>query len=386
MRLLHLIPSLNPEYGGTVEGLKQLAAALTVQGHQVEIATLDVPGSPWGNMASVPVHDLGPGKLNYRYSGKLVPWLRDNARNFDAVIVEGLWQFPGYAARKALRGLGIPYFVFAHGMLDPWFRQTYPLKHLKKWLYWPWAEYRVLRDANAVLFTSEEEKILARQSFWLYRCREAVVSYGAAAPAGNLAQQREAFYAAYPDLRGKRLLLFLSRIHEKKGCDMLTEAFARIAARDPALHLVMAGPDQTGLKKDLVSLSKRSGAEHRITWTGMISGDLKWGAYAAADAFILPSHQENFGMVVAEALACGVPVLISDKVNIWREVEADGAGMVAPDTLAGSVELLEKWLELDATARAAMRQRAAACFASRFDMAQVARNLSAIIGECREPV
>ena len=79
-----------------------------------------------------------------------------------------------WLALESLRKQGFhtpAYFVFTHGMLDPWFKRTYPLKHLKKWLYWPWAEYRVLRDAQAVLFTCEEERILARQSFWLYKCK-----------------------------------------------------------------------------------------------------------------------------------------------------------------------------------------------------------------------
>src|SRR5213076_1488953 len=115
------------------------------------------------------------------------------------------------------------------GMLDPWFKRTYPLKHLKKWIYWPWADYRVLRDARAVLFTTEEERLLARQSFWLYRCREAVVDYGTAGPTGDAARQRESFRSAFPMLRDTRNLLFLSRLHPKQGCDTLLAAFARVA-------------------------------------------------------------------------------------------------------------------------------------------------------------
>jgi hypothetical protein len=100
----------------------------------------------------------------------------------------------------ALRGIGQHYFVFPHGMLDPWFKRTYPFKHLKKWLYWPWAEYRVLRDAQAVLFTCEEEKRLARESFWLYRCNERVVTLGIARPSGDTTAQRELFLAAIPGM------------------------------------------------------------------------------------------------------------------------------------------------------------------------------------------
>jgi glycosyltransferase involved in cell wall biosynthesis len=381
MRILHVIPTLNPAGCGPVEGLKRLAVAEMKLGRHVEVLTLDDPAAQWLRDLPFGVHPIGPGKLGYGYAPKLVPWLREHHTQYDAVIVEGLWQYHCYGVWKALRGMATPYYVFTHGMLDPWFKHTYPVKHLKKWLYWPWGQYPVLRDAKAVLFTCEEERILARQSFWLYRANEVVVGYGTARPAGDSAAQRGLFLSGYPELRGKRVFLFLGRIHEKKGCDLLIEAFARFAKQDEALRLVMAGPDQMGWKRNLVSLGEGLGIGDRITWTGMISGDLKWGAYHAAEAFILPSHQENFGVVVAEALACGVPVLISSRVNIWREVAADGAGIVAEDTLAGTVELFEEWLGMDGAARAAMRGSAAACFSARFEVDRAARNLANVISQ-----
>ena len=166
------------------------------------------------------------------------------------------------------------------------------------------------------------------KSFWFYQVREAVVTYGTKTPPSDAARLREVFYAAYPDLRGKRVLLFLSRIQEKKGCDLLIEAFAKVAGQDANLHLMMAGPDQTGWMAKLQAQALALGVADRITWPGMLQGDMKWGAFYASEAFVLSSHQENFGIVVAEALGCGLPVLISDKVNIWREIEADRAGTI----------------------------------------------------------
>jgi glycosyltransferase involved in cell wall biosynthesis len=207
------------------------------------------------------------------------------------------------------------------------------------------------------------------------------VSYGTVAPAGDPALQREAVFKEYPILRNKRLFLYLSRIHQKKGCDLLIQAFAEVANRDESLHLVMAGPDQTGWQKDLVELSRNLGIESRITWTGMLSGDVKWGAYHAAEAFVLPSHQENFGVVVAEALACGLPTLISNKVNIWREIETDEAGIIADDTLDGTISLFEKWLGMDTAAQALMRQKTVTCFEYRFEMGKAAQNLIDVVTE-----
>jgi len=106
-----------------------------------------------------------------------------------------------------------------------------------------------------------------------------------------------------------------------------------------------------------------------------LTGDLKWGAVHSAEAFLLPSHQENFGLAVAECLACGVPVLISDQVHIWREIQADGAGIVAPDTLEGTQTVLRSWMELDLEQRQTMAQRGIHCFQTRFGVDQAAQNL-----------
>ena len=257
MKILHVISSLNPEGGGPAETLRQFIPQLLNLGHEVTTVTLDTQGAPWLEKFPGIVIALGPAKGSYKYSSKLAPWLKQYTSDFDAVVVRSIWQYHSYAVWKALKRSNTPYVVFTHGMLDPWFKKHYPLKHIKKWLYWPWAEYRVLRDASAVLFTSEEECRLARESFWLYRCNERVVNYGTSAPPGVSEQQKESFYSTYPETKNKRLLLYLSRIHPKKGCDLLIEAFSSVAKRDETLHLVMAGPDQTGLKGKLEETSPK---------------------------------------------------------------------------------------------------------------------------------
>lgn len=366
MRYLHLISSLNPEGGGPAEGVLRLTEASIAQGHEVEIATLDAPDAAWPAHAPCAIHRLGPAQLGaYAYAPKLLSWLQHNAASYEAVVVHGLWQYQGLAAWRALHAAATPYFVFTHGMLDPWFKRTYPLKHLKKLLYWPWAEYRVLRDARAVLFTCEQERLLARRSFALYQAREAISTFGSPAPGGDPRQQRDAFLRAFPQLEGRRILLFLGRIHPKKGCDLLIEAFAQACADRPEVQLVMAGPDSAGWRDELKRRAETLGVR-QLTWTGMLSGDLKWGALRAADAFILPSHQENFGIAVTEALSCGVPVLISREVNIWREIDAANAGLTAEDTLAGTVSLLRHWLQLKPLARQRMSQNGLQLFRSRF--------------------
>lgn len=381
MRLLHLITSVDPRGGGPIEGVLKIHQALVALGHTSELLSLDGPTEQIVRDCPAPVHALGPSSGSYHYNAKVVPWLREHAAAYDAVIVNGLWQYTGFAAWRALRRSVTPYFVYTHGMLDPWFKRRYPLKHLKKWLYWPWGEYRVLRDAAAVIFTCEEERVLARQSFWLYRAREVVGSYGTSSPPSHARELSATFLAAFPELKDKRLLLYLGRVHEKKGGDLLVEAFARVLADAQDLRLVMAGPGEETLVQQLKNRAEQLGIASRITWTGMVSGDMKWGAFYAADAFCLPSHQENFGIAVVEALACGKPVLISNKVNIWREIEEDGAGLVGDDTLESTVETLRRWLALPRSEVATMRVAALRCFQFRFQVGQVAETLVQIIGD-----
>lgn len=124
----------------------------------------------------------------------------------------------------------------------------------------------------------------------------------------------------------------------------------------------MAGPDQTGWPAALRDQAAKLGIADRISWPGMLQDDDKWGTFYASEVFCLPSHQENFGIIVAEALACGMPVLISNKVNIWWEIAANGAGFVADDTKKGTVANLERWLALSPPEFLMMKDQAITCF------------------------
>jgi len=371
--LLHSIHSVNPTTGGTSTFLRQIIQAHKEAGNQVEVVCLDSPAEPYLSNLSVPVHALGPGLLKYGWTASFVPWMRRNAPDFDVIIVDGLWQYTSFGTWLALKGMAVPYVVFPHGMLDPWFNQAYPLKKLKKRIYWPLAEAHVLRDARAVFFTYEEERLRAGQSFRPWGCNERILGLGIDDPPDNATLQKQAFLSTFPALAGKRLLLYLGRLHKKKGCDLLLEAFARLAPVQPDLHLVMAGPCRDDyalrLKKHVERKFPEAGA--RITWTGMLDGEIKWGALCVAEALILPSHQENFGLVVAEATACATPVLISDRVNIWREIVEDGAGLVGHDDLEGTTELIRSWYQFSPDTRAQMARAARQCFTHRFEMGTV---------------
>jgi len=373
MKILHVIPTLSPASGGPAEALRQLASSYPEVGVEAEIVCQDVPGSPWIASYAARVHALSEHRGTYGYSPLLRAWLQQNVARFDGVVAHAMWVYSTVAAAHAARGR-VPYAVFPHGMLDPWFRRRYPLKHLKKCLYWP-IQYPVLRGAAGVLFTSKLESELAPQSFWPNKWPSLVVPYGTNGPPANAEAQQHAFNKLLPQLAGRRFLLFLSRIHEKKGCDLLVEAFASVASAHPDIDLVIAGPDRDGLQTKLRAQGQGLGITDRIHWPGLLTGDTKWGALRACEAMILPSHQENFGVVVAEALACRRPVLISDQVNLWPDIAEDGSGLVEPDTLEGTQSLLTCWLGLSEKDKAAMSERALLSFQKRYSM----RNCAAAI-------
>ena len=379
MKILQMVQTLDPSSGGVARAVTALGRALGRLGNQIDTVALDEPTASWLAETELTVHPLGSGLTSYRYSKTLLPWLREYGGGFDRVIVHGIWQYLSFAAWRRFARATVPYYVFPHGMLDPWFKRTFPLKHLKKWLYWPWADYRVLRDARAVIFTSKEERLQAEKSFWLYRCRERVSPLGVEAPRSENDEERNIFLERYPELRNTRVLLFLGRLHPKKGCDLLIDAFARTADSGKSLSLVLAGPDQIGWQNELRVRAARF--DRRIVFSGMLEGAMKRAAFAVADVFVLPSHQENFGMSVAEALSFGVPVLISNCVNIWREIDADGAGYVESDDLPGTTRLIERWLHADQSERATMRKNARRCFESRFEINRAANSLLAILNE-----
>jgi glycosyltransferase involved in cell wall biosynthesis len=182
---------------------------------------------------------------------------------------------------------------------------------------------------------------------------------------------------------GRHFWLFLGRVHSKKGVDLLLEAYAAVRKTTPAVRLasfpdlVIAGPClDAGYLATLKEIAEKEEITPFVHWAGMLTGDAKWGALQSAEAFILPSHQENFGIAVVEALACGKPVLISNCVNIWRELVADGAALVESDDQAGVQSLFQRWLALPDAARTAMSTAAVESFRKRFEITHAAETFA----------
>lgn len=393
MKLLRVIATVDPATGGPVAGLRAVTPELDVLGHETEFVTVDNPTDGFLQSWVGRVHALGPVKNRYARSPRFKSWLEKNIRRYDAVVVHGLWQDLGRTVSEVCRTPGTPpYFVMPHGMLDPALKKTYPVRHFKKWLYWQLIERHVLREARAVLFTCEEERRLARDTFPRYQCNEVVISYGAAAPEDKDPAFKTAWQARCPAVAERPFWLFLGRVHSKKGVDLLLNAYARVRQLSPTLalpnfpELVIAGPclDEGYLKK-LQQFATDKNIAPYVHWVGMLNGAAKWGALHAAETFILPSHQENFGIAVVEALACGCPVLITDRVNIWRELAKEGVALVETDDESGIERLLHRWLALTDDRRRHMSEAATKVFHERFEISHAAQAFSDQISALLKP-
>ena len=370
---------MDPSYGGPSQCLRDLIPEWNRHGCSNEVLCLDASDSPFLGKDPFPIHAVGERKGPLGYHSALFPWLLEHLCSYDSVVIHGLWQWHTLATRRACRHLTtkVPYFVMPHGNLDPWFQRdkSRRLKAVRNWLYWKLCEHRVIRDAEAMLFTCEEELQLAREAFFPYRPRKAaVVGLGVPPPPAATGAMTDAFRKSCPELpESQPYLLFLSRLHPKKGVDILIKAYAEVfglglSSQDSPLPstvpaLVIAGPLESDFAREMIHLagallsgsvftpsstpqlpsSTDGGNRPSIHFTGMLQGDSKWGAFYGCEAFILPSHQENFGIAVAEALACDKPVLISNKVNIWREIESSGGGLVREDTEAETKSLMLDW-------------------------------------------
>jgi glycosyltransferase involved in cell wall biosynthesis len=392
MKILQVITGMDPRSGGPCQGIRNLTPWMLEQGNTVEVVCLDDSDSDYLLKENLCIHALGKGRGSWSYHPALRPWLENNLPRFDAVILHGLWQYPGYALSQVARHPDRPpYFVFPHGMLDPWFQRAPErrVKAIRNWFYWKFIEHRVVHHAEALLFTCAEEMQLARKTFRPYQPkREINVSFGIPQPPEYNEKMEEAFAQKCPGVKGNSYFLFLGRIHPKKGVDLLINAYAKIyhtlSGNGHSLpsSLVIAGPGlETSYGQQMQKLASDLCPPSSILWPGMLAGDAKWGALYNTEAFVLTSHQENFGIAVVEALACGTPVLISNQINIWREIEEDKAGLMGDDTLKGTEQLFRQWENLSPEEKVAMKKAAQSSYQNHFGIATAAQNLLAAIRE-----
>ncbi len=381
MKVLHIIASVSKESGGPVEGLTQSVIYRQSLGQYIEVLTLDPHNAEFLKEFPCKVTGVGHVPKKYGYTPKLKQWIVDNGDRFDVAVIHGLWNHASVGGWQGCVKANLPYVLFTHGMMDPWFKKAYPLKHWLKQLFWI-IQGPALKHASEVLFTSEEERKLAQGVFWGFKYNSKVVSYAAGEAIKPSQEALDSINKILKDVGEKPYLLYLSRIHEKKGCDLLLKAFAKLDKRSD-LQLVMAGPCHDNYINTLQKLALELEISDRVHWPGMLKGELKAAAFNRAEAFVLTSHQENFGIAVAEALAYGKAVLISDQINIWREIEKGGAGIVASDTVDGAFSILQRWERMTSAEKQHMSNAARTIYLDNFTVQAAAEDLTAALQKAK---
>lgn len=369
---LYVVSHTDPRYGGLSSAVPGLAASISAQQpFEISLAAFCAPGEDVQPTALEPeqVSFWPTSRRAWLLDSKLKHAFAEKVRAADGLHVHGIWEASTAEACKLARRLGKPYVLSAHGMLEPWALAT---KKLKKQVYAALIERANVAGAACLhaLTKAEAEQYRAFGA----TCPVAVVPNAVAVPQ---TADPELFLKHFPDLRGKRLVLFLSRLHPKKGLDLLVTAWGRISETCPDAHLVLAGPDGEGMQAQLTEQAQQAGILHRITFTGMLAGEMKWSALAAAEAYVLPSYSEGLSMALLEAMGMGLPVIATNACNM-PEITENGAGWEIQATAEAVTSALGDLLMSSHEENCTKGSNGARLIAARYSPEQVARQMAEV--------
>lgn len=378
-RWLEVVSHLDPRYGGLSAAVPELGLSLVdgvgswpLQISLAAFCAVDEQFTPLGFTAEQVSYWPASRSVWIRdrmHGGALREHFQEHLRLADGVHLHGLWEASTAVAAEAARSLGKPYVLSAHGMLEPWALAS---KRLKKLLYGRMIERSNVASATCLHALTRAEA-------------EQYVRFGARSPIAVIPNAVECpadtdpmpFLQSHPALRGKRLVLFLARLHPKKGLDLLLEVWTTLAPQFPEAHLVIAGPDSEGTEARLRALVASRSLGDSVVFTGMLRGTMKWSALAAAEAFVLPSYSEGLSVSVLEAMAMGRPVVITEECHM-PEVSRRGAGWVIAadaDPLRGA---LADVLRARPAVNRAIGQRGQELIAERYCWPVVSRQMAEV--------
>lgn len=356
MRVCHVVASVNRNIGGPAISVPRLASALAARGVESRLATLDypehgpqtpVPGAALTSLPTTALNRLGRG-----WSPAFHHALTTLARQgLDVLHNHGLWMFPNLYARRVALAAKIPLVISPRGMVEQW---SLGRSRWKKWFVWHAFEKTNL--ARAALFHATSHDEVASIRALGFRQPIAMIPNGIEIPEAGAAGDRTLLEQQFPELRNRRWLLFLSRLHPKKGVLELLRVWQRLQAQFPDWQLVLAGPDLDGYSATVRAAVNDLQLSARVTLTGMLAGELKDAAWAGAELFVLPTYSENFGIAVAEALAHGCPALTTRGAP-WRGLVEQRCGWWIEMTEAELTAALAAALQLPAEERRALGGR-----------------------------
>ncbi len=344
MKLLAVIPAIGSVYGGPSQCVCELACALAKLGVHIDLVatnangstSIDVPLQTWIAEKYYRIRYFPYwGWSDYKLSGSLSYWLLQHVADYDLVQINAIFSLTNLPAYWACQYRKIPYVVVPHGMLEPW---ALSYKAWKKRIYYDLLEKPALNRSHAIQTLANAE-------------RKGIKSLNLTAPIVTIPNgihredfeclpNPDVFYQRFPETRDRTLILFLGRIDPKKGLDLLAPAFARVRAQFPQTHLIIAGPDNIGFLPTVRNYFLEAGCLDAVTFTGMLTGELKYSALAAAQIYVAPSYSEGFSMSVLEGMAAGLPCIITTGCNFPEAATTRTAEVVEIDTEAIAEALL----------------------------------------------
>jgi glycosyltransferase involved in cell wall biosynthesis len=339
--VLHVAASLSPEWGGPVKVIQGLTESLVKRG--VEISIFAPSKNP--KKAIIPKGvdvKLFPesifAKVWRNHSFQLPKALKKEAERFDIVHIHELWHHSHLVAYRVAKSLGIPFVVSIHGALEPW---GLSFKKCKKRIYSSLIQRRILREASALhaITTREVESI---KNFKVSN-RIVVIENGVDLSEFQNLPPKQRLVEYFPELRNKEIILFLGRLHINKGLDILVRAFRRVVEKYPNARLLLVGPDENGYKEQIIKLIYEGNIAEKVILTGLLVGEKKHSALSGADLFVLPSYSEGFSVSILEAMASGLPVVITKPCN-FPEVGEQNAGIVINPNVDELEEAISKLL------------------------------------------
>jgi len=366
VRVLQVIPDLSPLTGGPVTALKALSRAQAALGVQTTIATTDHEVDKTPEIPGVSIRVFPCRWEKWRWSPGLAHFLKNNVHKFDLVSIDSLWRHTTHEAAKICRADGIPYVIKANGMLEPW---SLAQKNWKKKPYLRWIESSALQNAAALHAASEMEAVNSSMKAW----NSSVFILPIGIQGAPLADP-DLFLRLFPELADRQVILFWGRLHYGKQPNLLIEALQLISVRHPQAFLVMAGPCEVNYLRRLKALAHDLGLSAKILFTGFLPPRIGRSACRAASVFVLPSLQESFGVAIAEAMAEGCPVVVSNRVGIAPAIDAAGAGLVTSPTAEATAAALSIVLD-DVFMRTRMGQNGRRLASTEFAVEQIAARL-----------
>ncbi|NCJ07642.1 glycosyltransferase [Synechococcales cyanobacterium C] len=335
MKILLVIPSLGSIDGGTTNTVISLAESLGSQGINVDVVTtnanglalVDVPLYTWLNKSGYRVRYFSYSNLGtYKWSISFANWLFNHVSDYDIVHIHAIFSLPNIPAYFACQFKQIPYVVTPHGMLEPW---ALSYKAWKKKLYYFIFERPALKKASFIQAISS----LEAEHIHLLNLdvNVALVANGVHLDHYENLPDSKIFFEQFPKILSKTLILFLGRIDPKKGLDLLSEAFKDINCQFPNTHLVIAGPDAIGFQPKVEGFFAQYGCLESVTFTGMLTGKLKYAALSASDLYVAPSYSEGFSISILEAMASSLPCIITTGCNFPEALESHSAYIVEPN-------------------------------------------------------